>query len=128
MELRARYRVALLDWLALAPPGADEARATRSPGLAHLSAPTGPAALVLGAALDRSVGDALAAYADGFEAMGALAAANHPTLYERGWHPTAVWGSLGAAVAAIRLLGLDLERERSARALALMRAGGMRAG
>ena len=156
MELRARYRVALLDWLACAARGADEAAAraaraggegllervvfagtaghaldfddTHSPGLAHLSAPTAPAALVLAAALDRSVGDALAAYADGFEAMGALAAANHPTLYERGWHPTAVWGSLGAAVAAVRLLGLDHERERSARALALVRAGGMRAG
>src|SRR5205823_5351230 len=61
-------------------------------------------------------------------AMGAFAAANHPALYDRGWHPTAVCGSLGAAVAAARLLGLDADAERSARALALLRAGGMRAG
>jgi 2-methylcitrate dehydratase PrpD len=85
-------------------------------------------ALVLAASLDRSIGDALAAYAAGFEAMGAFAAANHPALYDRGWHPTAVCGSLGAAVTAARLLGLDAERERSARGLALLRAGGMRAG
>src|SRR5256885_2993261 len=150
------YRVAFTDWLACAIRGAREAPAqaareagegvaggvvaagtaghaldfddTYLPGLAHLSAPTAPAALVLAASLHRSVGDALAAYAAGFEAMGAFAAANHPALYDRGWHPTAVCGSLGAGVTAARLLGLDPERERSARALALLRAGGTRAG
>ena len=101
---------------------------TYLPGLAHLSAPTAPAAVVLAASLHRSIGDALDAYAGGFEAMGAFAAANHPALYDRGWHPTAVCGSLGAAVTAAQLLGLDAERERNARALALLRAGGMRAG
>jgi 2-methylcitrate dehydratase PrpD len=154
--LSGSYRVALLDWLACAARGAGEpaaiaARAagggllervafagaaghvldfddTYLPGLAHLSAPTAPAALVLAASLHRSTGDAQHAYAAGFEAMGALAAANHPALYDRGWHPTAVCGSFGAAVAAARLLGLDGERERSARALALLSAGGMRAG
>ena len=156
MDPRPGHRVAMLDWLACAARGATEpaARAARAagdglldrvafagtaghvldfddtylPGLAHLSAPTAPAALVLAAALDRSIGDALAAYTDGFEAMGAFAAASHPALYERGWHPTAVCGSLGAAVAAVRLLGLDTEHERTARALALLRAAGTRAG
>jgi 2-methylcitrate dehydratase PrpD len=156
MDLSGAYRVALLDWLACAVRGAGEpaagaARAagggvldrvafagtaghvldfddTYVPGLAHLSAPTAPAALVLGASLHQSIGDALTAYAAGFEAMGAFAGANHPALYDRGWHPTAVCGSLGAAVTAARLLGLDADRERSARALALLRAGGMRAG
>ncbi len=155
MDLSGSHRIALLDWLACAARGADEpaARAARAagdglldrvahaataghvldfddtylPGLAHLSAPTAPAALVLAAALERSLGDALDAHAAGFEAMGALAAANHPALYDRGWHPTAVCGSLGAAVAAARLLELDADAERSARALALLRAGGMRA-
>jgi 2-methylcitrate dehydratase PrpD len=156
VDLSGSYRVALLDWLACAARGAGEpaARAARAAGdgvldrvafagtaghaldfddtyvlgLAHLSAPTAPAALVLAASLNRSIGDALTAYAAGFEAMGAFAAANHPALYDRGWHPTAVCGSLGAAVTAARLLGLDTERERSARALALLRAGGMRTG
>lgn len=151
------YRAALLDWLACAVAGAREpaSRAARAaagegrlervafagaaghvldfddtylPGLAHLSAPTAPAALVLAAELDRPLGDALEAYAAGFEAMGALAAASHPALYDAGWHPTAVCGSLGAAEAAARLLGLDAEAAESARALALLRAGGTRAG
>jgi 2-methylcitrate dehydratase PrpD len=70
----------------------------------------------------------LAAYAAGFEAMGSLARAGHPALYDGGWHPTAVCGSAGAAVAASRLLGADPEREEAAVALALLRAGGLRSG
>ena len=142
-----RYATALLDWLACAARGVREpaARAARElgdpvafagaaghaldfddtylPGLAHLSAPTAPAALVVAAQAGRSVGDALAAYAEGFEAMGALARASHPALYDRGWHPTAVCGGVGAAVAAAALL--DAPRE-DAVAIALLRAGGLR--
>ncbi len=146
-EGAAGYADALLDWLACASAGRHEpaalaARATGDsvvaaaaaghvldfddtylPGLAHLSAPTAPVALVLGAELDAGVGDALAAYAAGFEAMGAFAAASHPALYERGFHPTAVCGVVGAAVTAARLLGAD---ERTASAVALLGAGGLR--
>jgi 2-methylcitrate dehydratase PrpD len=142
------YTDALLDWLACAAAGRDEpaARAARAtsdpvlaagaaghvldfddtflPGLAHLSAPTAPAALVLGGELGASVSEVLAAYSAGFEAMGAFAAASHPALYERGFHPTAVCGALGAAVAAARLLEAD---ERTASALALLGAAGLRA-
>ncbi len=149
------YRDALLDWLACAARGAREpaavaARAagdgllervaaagaaghvldfddTYAPGLAHLSAATAPAAVVLGAELGADVGAVLDAYAAGFEAMGALARACHPALYDGGWHPTAVCGTAGAAVAAARLLALDRERTRTAIALALLRAGGLRA-
>jgi 2-methylcitrate dehydratase PrpD len=143
-----RYRAAFLDWMACAVRGASEpaARAaaaagdplvalataghvldfddTYLPGVAHLSAPTAPAALALGAHLDATVADVLAAYADGFEAMGALAAAGYPELYDRGWHPTAVCGAVGAAVAAARLLDADAE---TAAGLAALRAGGLRA-
>ena len=97
---------------------------TYLPGIAHLSAPVAPAALALGAAHGATVGDVLAAYAEGFEAMGALAAAGHPALYDRGWHPTAVCGAVGAAVAAARLLGADRD---TAAGLAALRAGGLRA-
>src|SRR3954452_7175109 len=132
------YRTALLDWLACARAGRSEpaARAARAlgdevvlagtaghvldfddtyaPGLAHLSAPTAPAALVVGASAGASVGEVLEAYAAGFEVMGALSAANHPGLRERGWHPTAVCGSVGAAVAAPPLLGGDRGDGRAA--------------
>jgi 2-methylcitrate dehydratase PrpD len=142
------YALALVDWLACAARGREEpaARAaleldepavhagvaghvldfddTYLPGIAHLSAPVAPVALVLGAELGRSAGDVLAAYAEGFEAMGAIARASHPALYDRGWHPTAVCGGAGAAVAAAGLLKADRD---SAEAIVLLRAGGVRA-
>jgi 2-methylcitrate dehydratase PrpD len=142
------YRVALEDWLACAAGGRDEpaAQAARAagdrvvalgaaghvldfddtflPGIAHLSAPIAPAALTLAAEQDATVGDLLDAFAAGFEAMGALARASHPALYDRGFHPTAVCGSVGAAVAAARLLGAP---EDAAVAVAVLRAAGLRA-
>jgi 2-methylcitrate dehydratase PrpD len=151
-----RYRAALLDWLACAASGIREpaawaARAagegvlgqvtlagvaghvldyddTYGPGVIHASACAAPAALGLGASLGARVDAVLEAYSAGFEAAAALAAASHPQLYDGGWHPTAVCGTVGAAVAAVRLLGgkpVD-DAERSAVALALLRAGGMR--
>ena len=153
--MTAAHRLAFTDWLACAVRGAREpaavaARATGDgllervaaagaaghvldyddtyePGLAHLSAATAPAALVFGAHRGTSVGDVLAAHAAGFEATATLSAACHPALYDGGWHPTAVCGGAGAAVAAARLLALDLPGERNAIAIALLRAGGLRA-
>jgi 2-methylcitrate dehydratase PrpD len=155
MSASERHRLAFCDWLACAARGAHEPAAvaahaagdgllervaaagaaghvldfddTYPPGLAHLSAATAPAALVLGADLGVGIGTALAAYAAGFEAMGTLTRACHPALYDGGWHPTAVCGSAAAAVVAARLYGLDAARERRAIALALLRAGGLRA-
>jgi 2-methylcitrate dehydratase PrpD len=99
---------------------------TFADGVAHVSAACAPAALVVAADLGLTLGDALDAYAEGFEAMAALTEASHPALYERGWHPTAVCGPIGAAVAASRLLGLAPEQERDALAVAALRAGGTR--
>jgi 2-methylcitrate dehydratase PrpD len=152
---KQRYRTALLDWLACAAGGAGEpaataARATAdgllervtaagvaghildyddtySPGIVHASACAAPAALVLGAELGATVDAALDAYAAGFEAAAALARASHPQLYEHGWHPTAVCGTIGAVTAAGRLLGLGESERDGAAALALLRAGGLRA-
>jgi 2-methylcitrate dehydratase PrpD len=150
----ARYRLALTDWLACAFAGRNEnaaiaARAAGGeltdrvlaggaaghvldfddsylPGLAHLSGPVAPAACLLGAEVGATVGDVLDAYAAGFEAMGAVARAGHPTLYDRGWHPTAVCGVIGSAVASAKLLGLSDKRVESAVALSLLSAGGLR--
>ena len=146
-----RYRTAFLDWLACAVRGASEpaARAatgsgdavtavgtaghvldfddTYLPGLAHLSAPAAPAALVVGAEQNRTLGDVLAAYADGFEAMGAVARASHPALYDGHYHPTAVCGGVGAAVAAGALIGLNEHERDDAVAIALVSAAGLRA-
>ena len=148
------YTVAFTDWLACACAGAGEraARAvstsggdlladvafagtaghvldfddTFSDGVAHVSATCAPAALVLAAELGLSLQAALDAYAFGFEAMAAVAGASHPALYDAGWHPTAVCGPIGAAVAASRLLGLSQAERDNAVAVALLRAGGTR--
>jgi 2-methylcitrate dehydratase PrpD len=148
------YLVAFTDWLACACAGVDAraARAVRAAGddllsdvafagtaghvldfddtfpdgVAHVSATTAPAALVLAAHLKRSLGAALQAYAAGYEAMAAVAAASHPALYDAGWHPTAVCGPIGAAVAAASLLDLSAAQRDNAIAVALLRAGGTR--
>jgi 2-methylcitrate dehydratase PrpD len=153
-ELRSRYAVAFTDWLACACGGRDQraARAVRScgddlltsvafaataghvldfddtfeAGIAHVSATCAPAALMLASRLGRSLEAMLDAYAAGFEAMGAVAAASHPALYDAGWHPTAVCGPIGAAVAAAQLLGLSPAQTGNALALAVLRAGGTR--
>ncbi len=154
VERRPEYGVAFVDWLACACAGAGEraalaARAagddlpatvafaataghaldyddTFADGVAHVSAACAPAALAVAAELGLTLGDALDAYAEGFEAMAALAEASHPALYERGWHPTAVCGPIGAAVAASRLFQLTHEQRRNALTVAALRAGGTR--
>ncbi len=152
--LRSAYRTAFTDWLACACAGADQRAAvavrtsgddlladvafagtaghvldyddTFSDGVAHVTAPTAPAALMLAADRGLSVDSMLTAYAEGYEAMAAVAAASHPALYDAGWHPTAVCGPIGAAVAAARLLELTPPQRQSAVAIALLRAGGTR--
>jgi len=154
VEHEPLYEVAFADWLACACGGRDARAAvamrssgddlltsvafaataghvldyddTFPEGVAHVSAACAPAALVLAAHLGRSLGEMLAAYADGFEAMAAVAAASHPALYDAGWHPTAVCGPVGAAVVASRLLALGPVECENALAIAVLRAGGTR--
>jgi 2-methylcitrate dehydratase PrpD len=73
------------------------------------------------------MGDVFVAYARGWEATAALARASHPELYRRGWHPTAVCGAVGAAVAAAATLGLDDARTDAGINLSLLQAAGLRA-
>jgi 2-methylcitrate dehydratase PrpD len=148
------YQLGFTDWLACACAGTEQraARAMRaagddliddvafagtaghvldfddtfSDGIAHVSAACAPAALVVAGRLGLSLGAVLDAYAEGFEAMAAVAQASHPALYDGGWHPTAVCGPIGAAVAAARLLELGADGRDHAVALALLRAGGTR--
>ncbi|OGU02198.1 MAG: hypothetical protein A2W29_00255, partial [Gemmatimonadetes bacterium RBG_16_66_8] len=59
----------------------------------------------------------LDAWVVGFEIEAALGAAMNPRHYTQGWHCTSTLGTLGAAAAAARLLGLD--RDAIARCLAV---------
>jgi 2-methylcitrate dehydratase PrpD len=75
--------------------------------MGHPSAPVLSAALAA-AELALADGRALAhAFLLGFEVETSLAEVLNPPHYERGWHATCTLGTLGAAAAAARLLGLD---------------------
>jgi 2-methylcitrate dehydratase PrpD len=93
----------------------------------HPTAPVLPAALGLGEELDASGEDLLTAFVVGVEVecrVGALLAPGH---YRAGWHATGTVGTLGAAAACARLLGLDGQRTTHALALAATQAAGLKA-
>jgi 2-methylcitrate dehydratase PrpD len=94
--------------------------------LAHPSAPLVAAALAA-AETARSSGRALLdAYVVGFEIEARLGRAMNPRHYQRGWHCTATLGTIGAAAAASRLLGLDATAAGHAFAIAASEASGLK--
>jgi len=94
--------------------------------LAHPSAPLVPTALAA-AELAGASGSALVdAYVVGFEIEGRLGALMNPRHYHRGWHCTSTLGTIGAAAAASRLLGLDAIATGHALAIAASEASGLK--
>ena len=99
----------------------------------HSGSRTHPAAVVVPAALAAaelvpgcSYGTLLAAVVVGYEVTCRLAAAIGPAAqFARGFHPSAVCGTVGAALCAGRVLGLSVERLRAAGALAAGQACGL---
>lgn len=71
--------------------------------------------------------DLLVAMIAGYEALLSIALACHPSLRRRGYHPTAAIGTLGAAVAASKLLGLPYDVSSSALGLSASSAAGLHA-
>lgn len=94
----------------------------------HVSAVLVPVILACAAgAQDRSGARMAAAYAAGYEVWADLMAREPDHLHSKGWHPTAVFGPVGAAAAAAHLAGLDAEAATNALALAASHAGGLMA-
>ncbi len=87
------------------------------PSTTHVSAVCVPAALVSG-------GDA-AAYLAGAGVMSRLGTAMGWEHYTAGWHATCTAGAIGAAAAAARAFGLDVEQTAHAIALAVPASGGV---
>ena len=84
-----------------------------------------PAALALAEQIGSSPVDFYSAVVAGYEVTLRVGAALHPaSAYDRGFHPTAVCGTLGAAAASARLLRLSPEQMN----MALGIAGSMAAG
>lgn len=99
----------------------------------HSPSRTHPAAVVIPAALaaaevgaDTRFGDLLAGIVAGYDAQSRVSKAiGRSTQYDRGFHPSAVCGAIGAAVAAGRILKLDIDEMRSAVGLAASQSSGL---
>ncbi|MBZ9653740.1 MmgE/PrpD family protein [Phyllobacterium lublinensis] len=96
-------------------------------GAVHPGAPIVSAILPI--AFDRgSPGtDFLTAMVAGYETMLSIAQAVHPVLRRRGFHPTGIIGTLGAAAGAAKLLGLSHQASSNALGLAASSAAGLHA-
>jgi 2-methylcitrate dehydratase PrpD len=94
--------------------------------LAHPSAPLVSAALAAAETAGASGPALLDAYVVGFELEGRLGRAMNPRHYQRGWHCTSTLGTIGAAAAAARLLGLDAKAAGHALAIAASEASGLK--
>jgi 2-methylcitrate dehydratase PrpD len=94
--------------------------------LAHPSAPLVPAALAAAELSGASGRAVLDAYVVGFEIEARLGRLMNPRHYQRGWHCTSTLGSIGAAAAASRLLGLDGAAAGHALAIAASEASGLK--
>ena len=82
-----------------------------------------PTVLALADELHLSGKDVLTAWVVGYEIGTRLSANNHT---DKDWHPTAIYGTMGATAAASKLLGLDVQKTRMALGIAGSEAGGLR--
>ena len=94
--------------------------------LAHPSAPLVAASLAAAEVAGGTGRALLDAYVVGFELEGRLGRAMNPRHYQCGWHCTSTLGTIGAAAAASRLLGLDAGGTGHALAIAASEASGLK--
>ena len=97
----------------------------------HPSAPLVPALLALseemGAMQPVSGRELIVAYLAGYETECAIARGVNFHHYEKGWHPTSTLGTLGAAAAAAKLLGLEADGIALSMGLAISMSSGLKA-
>lgn len=100
---------------------------TNHPAYAHPTAVILPAMLALAPRVSATGAELVTAYVLGFDLFGKLGRALNTAHYARGWHATSSFGSLAAAIATTRILGLDRKRIEIALGIAASSAGGLRA-
>ena len=93
----------------------------------HPSTVLVPAILAEGEALGASGRDMLAAYVAGYETWAELAWRDPGHHHRKGWHPTGIFGPIGAAAACASLRRLDAQRTTHALALAASQSSGIMA-
>lgn len=91
----------------------------------HPSTVLVPAILAEGWTLGSSGADVVAAYIAGYELWALLQALEPGQLHDRGFHPTALYGTLAAAAACARLHELDAEKTTHAIAIGASMAAGL---
>src|SRR5499426_1570194 len=94
--------------------------------MGHPSAPVLAAALAAGELVLADGRGLVHAFLVGFEVETTMAAVMNPPHYEKGFHATGTLGTMGAAAAAARLLGLDAGQTRTALALAASQSSGLK--
>jgi len=91
----------------------------------HPSAVLVPAILAQGEASGSSGAQMLAAYIAGYEVWAELIAREPVPLHRKGWHPTAVLGTVAAAAACAKLRDLDAAGASTALAIAASMSSGL---
>lgn len=91
----------------------------------HASAVLVPAILAEAEAIGASGADVIRAYAVGYEVFAELARRDSDQHHEKGWHPTGIFGAIGAAAAGAALRRLDAAKASMALALAASQSGGL---
>ncbi len=91
----------------------------------HPSTVLVPAILAEAEHLDASGADMLTAYIAGYETWAELFRRDTGLLHVKGWHPTGLYGAIGAAAACAKLRKLDAEKSAIAIALGASQAGGL---
>ena len=91
----------------------------------HPSTVLVPAILAEAEALDASGADMLTAYVAGYETWAELFRRDSGLLHQKGWHPTGLYGAVGAAAACAKLHKLDAEKSAIAIALGGSQAAGL---
>jgi 2-methylcitrate dehydratase PrpD len=93
----------------------------------HPSTVLVPGIIAEGEALGASGREMLAAYVAGYETWGELAWRDPGHHHRKGWHPTGIFGPIGAAAACASLRRLDAQRATCALALAASQSSGIMA-
>jgi len=98
-------------------------------GAGHISCPCWAAAIAVANQLGSSEQETLAAFITGFEVMARLGGGGPPgvgrSLHRRGFHPTSIFGRIGAAVVTSVLMRLDEQQIEYAVGAAATTAGGL---
>src|SRR3954467_2731346 len=93
----------------------------------HPSAVLVPAILAEAQAVGASGKDMVTAYAAGYETWAELVRRDPDQHHEKGWHPTGIFGAIGAAAACASLRKLDPEKATHAIALGASQSAGVMA-